>query len=677
MSTHLDRSPPAVAHSASTAAGSPSSRSRRLRGLSLLRSYTHTHLLQHSHHHPSSDGNGLRSNPTYSRSVTSPDLRAEAGSSQDSTTSPGLDGVQDDQQSSAGKHQVETQTTQEASPLNSSSSSGPAGGWLPTVGGRSGLSRVASQPQPSPIALPTAELAGVAPLSGAGANLTTSMGRRRTGSVPLGSRGTVPPHYTAAARDFARLDSGTNEANPSNVNSTPSNRPAPQLDAADPQLPLSEASGVNGLAHSQMPSIRFTPHQDPRSSRPSLGFSAVSRTLPSGSSVIRVGRYSEKDGPPNTNPNSPSASPIGFKSKVVSRRHCEFWCANGQWYIKDVKSSSGTFLNHIRLSTAGVESRPWPVNDGDVVQLGIDFKGGEEMIFRCVKIRVECNRGWQKGLNNFNTTTHKRLRNLATQKSKDSDTMSTNTSECSICLLSVAPCQALFVAPCSHVWHYKCIRPILISNMYPQFLCPNCRGVADLEAEVDEPSEDWESEGEEARKSLSGSAEELSPEPEQPLQTSLGQPAATEPTAVSNEGDIEGIISSMFRSHLASMPEQDSSQTPSLTDQQGVPENDGDDREDDGGASHESHVHSATAPVNIASRLGSSSRSAAEGSDDQDPANSATPSGRTASNTLGPLPDVNSPEGPMTPRNDAGPFVFDGRAGGAPSRQQSVHGSIQ
>ena len=55
----------------------------------------------------------------------------------------------------------------------------------------------------------------------------------------------------------------------------------------------------------------------------------------------------------------------------------------------------------MRLSPPGQESRAFAVNDGDVVQLGIDFRGGEEMIFRCVKIRVECNRGWQKGLNEF------------------------------------------------------------------------------------------------------------------------------------------------------------------------------------------------------------------------------------------------------------------------------------
>lgn len=162
----------------------------------------------------------------------------------------------------------------------------------------------------------------------------------------------------------------------------------------------SNASG-SVLPDGQLPTIKLVPHLDPRSARPSLRFPAMTRMLPNGTSVIRVGRYSERDSPPIVHTNQPSSAPVGFKSKVVSRRHCEFWCSNGQWYIRDVKSSSGTFLNHIRLSQPGVESGPWPVNDGDVVQLGIDFRGGEEMIFRCVKIRIECNRGWQSGPNKF------------------------------------------------------------------------------------------------------------------------------------------------------------------------------------------------------------------------------------------------------------------------------------
>lgn len=155
-----------------------------------------------------------------------------------------------------------------------------------------------------------------------------------------------------------------------------------------------------GMAH-QLPSIRFSAHQDPRAQRPSLVFSPMARILPTGKEIIKVGRYSERENQPTGAPNVPSSAPVGFKSKVVSRRHCEFWYTGGRWFIKDVKSSSGTFLNHIRLSSPGAESRPFPINDGDIVQLGIDFKGGEENIFRCVKIRVELNKGWQTGPSSF------------------------------------------------------------------------------------------------------------------------------------------------------------------------------------------------------------------------------------------------------------------------------------
>jgi pSer/pThr/pTyr-binding forkhead associated (FHA) protein len=156
---------------------------------------------------------------------------------------------------------------------------------------------------------------------------------------------------------------------------------------------------VGAVRH--LPSIRFIPHQDPRAGRPSLIFPTINRTLPDESAIIRVGRYSERDNLPEIQTNAPSAAAVGFKSKVVSRKHCELWCKDGSWYIKDVKSSSGTFLNHIRLSQPNVESKPFRIKDGDIIQLGIDFRGGEEMIFRCVKIRVECNRGWQQGLNTF------------------------------------------------------------------------------------------------------------------------------------------------------------------------------------------------------------------------------------------------------------------------------------
>lgn len=217
-----------------------------------------------------------------------------------------------------------------------------------------------SRPTPETQSVSAGHVTGQSSVNTALGGIARIMGRRRSGSTPQG-----PPSNS-------RKESS---------DTTPSN--------------------LAGHPPDQMPTIKFIPHQDPRLARPSLTFPQTSRTLPHEECVIRVGRYSERDTNPNPPPNVPSSAPVGFKSKVVSRRHCEFWCSNGQWYIKDVKSSSGTFLNHIRLSQPSVESRPFPVNDGDVIQLGIDFRGGEEMIFRCVKIRVECNRAWQKTLNNF------------------------------------------------------------------------------------------------------------------------------------------------------------------------------------------------------------------------------------------------------------------------------------
>lgn len=41
------------------------------------------------------------------------------------------------------------------------------------------------------------------------------------------------------------------------------------------------------------------------------------------------------------------------------------------------------------------------VRDGDVVQLGVDYQGGTEDIYKCVKIRVEIGRDWQRAPNTF------------------------------------------------------------------------------------------------------------------------------------------------------------------------------------------------------------------------------------------------------------------------------------
>lgn len=74
-----------------------------------------------------------------------------------------------------------------------------------------------------------------------------------------------------------------------------------------------------------------------------------------------------------------------FDSKVLSRQHAEVWEENGkvhssdliifcshlfsssQIFIKDVKSSNGTFINGERLSPEGVESDPFELKNDDIV----------------------------------------------------------------------------------------------------------------------------------------------------------------------------------------------------------------------------------------------------------------------------------------------------------------------
>ncbi|KAI1476467.1 RING finger protein [Daldinia eschscholtzii] len=362
-------------------------------------------------------------------------------------------------------------------------------------------------------------------------------------------------------------------------------------------------------SHDVLPTIRFSAFYDSRSNRPSLSFTPISRTLPTGKETIKVGRYSERENHALVPINTPSAAPVGFKSKVVSRRHCEFWFEKGKWYIKDVKSSSGTFLNHIRLSAPGTESKPFPINDGDIVQLGIDFKGGEEMIYRCVKMRIELNRGWQSKPNTFNMATHKRLRDLTSTSAS-----SAHAQDCSICLNAIAPCQSLFVAPCSHTWHYKCIREMLNGPSWPIFICPNCRATADLDAEVDEPSDEWQQ--------LDSGIDDV--------QEDKSTPPASQPS-----DEVVPLVTS--RTNVAENPQESS-------------------REGDAG-DVTMHVdaaavqpallrHAVTEPVpipNATPRVSNGDRSTTN----------RTPSPN--SNALG-----TGNEGPITPRNDAGPWVFDG-----------------
>ncbi|KAA1472369.1 hypothetical protein DENSPDRAFT_821141 [Dentipellis sp. KUC8613] len=81
-----------------------------------------------------------------------------------------------------------------------------------------------------------------------------------------------------------------------------------------------------------------------------------------------------------------------FDSKVLSRQHAEVWEEAGKIYIKDVKSSNGTFINGERLSLEGAESDPFELKSDDIVEFGIDIVGEDNktIIHHKVAARVLC-----------------------------------------------------------------------------------------------------------------------------------------------------------------------------------------------------------------------------------------------------------------------------------------------
>ncbi|KRX98648.1 Sarcolemmal membrane-associated protein [Trichinella pseudospiralis] len=62
-----------------------------------------------------------------------------------------------------------------------------------------------------------------------------------------------------------------------------------------------------------------------------------------------------------------------FDCKVLSRNHALIWYEDGSFYVRDTKSSNGTFINGQRLSKASEESLPKEVFSGDLIQLGVEI----------------------------------------------------------------------------------------------------------------------------------------------------------------------------------------------------------------------------------------------------------------------------------------------------------------
>ncbi len=108
-------------------------------------------------------------------------------------------------------------------------------------------------------------------------------------------------------------------------------------------------------------------------------------TVPFFPEVLRIGRQTnQKTVPTPTNGY--------FDSKVLSRQHAEVWSdRNGKIWIRDVKSSNGTFVNGQRLSPENRDSDPHELREHDLLELGIDIVSEDQktIVHHKVSAKVE------------------------------------------------------------------------------------------------------------------------------------------------------------------------------------------------------------------------------------------------------------------------------------------------
>ena len=101
--------------------------------------------------------------------------------------------------------------------------------------------------------------------------------------------------------------------------------------------------------------------------------------------LLRIGRQTNAK-------TTPTPANGFFDSKVLSRSHAEIWADRaGKVWIKDVKSSNGTFVNSTRLSLENRESEPHQLREHDLLELGIDIVSEDQksVVHHKVSAKVE------------------------------------------------------------------------------------------------------------------------------------------------------------------------------------------------------------------------------------------------------------------------------------------------
>lgn len=191
------------------------------------------------------------------------------------------------------------------------------------------------------------------------------------------TKGPWQPAKPEAQSDFARMAAGRPQL--MGMNGSGPMQPAPILQSQQ-QMPTQQ-----GIA-------RPLGEGMPQGAQPMLYLLSLNGTferktisVPFSPDTLRIGRQ--------TNAKTVPTSTNGFfDSKVLSRQHAEIWAdRQGKVWIRDVKSSNGTFVNGTRLSQENRESEPHELQTGDHLELGIDIVSEDQktVVHHKVAAKVE------------------------------------------------------------------------------------------------------------------------------------------------------------------------------------------------------------------------------------------------------------------------------------------------
>lgn len=191
------------------------------------------------------------------------------------------------------------------------------------------------------------------------------------------AKGPWPPAKPETQPDFARMAAGRPQL--MGMNGAGSMQPSPILQS---QQQMSTQQGIARPLGDPMP----------QGGQPVLYLLSLNGTferktisVPFSPDTLRIGRQTNaKTVPTPTNG--------FFDSKVLSRQHAEIWAdRQGKIWIRDVKSSNGTFVNGTRLSQENRESEPHELQTGDHLELGIDIVSEDQktVVHHKVAAKVE------------------------------------------------------------------------------------------------------------------------------------------------------------------------------------------------------------------------------------------------------------------------------------------------